>query len=175
SMASPILSVGDAAPAPSACQPCRRDGHLRSGVPGLLSLLSHPPRAYPTGGTAAARASNLVAQLTRVRQPDHVAPILDWVLGGEQTDPAQDWDRTGCVSVADSTPTAATADCEHQNHHSSGDDSDSDPEDGSTKNTMHDRHPSLGAACPIEAGSIFTTELPALGAGEISWTARPGH
>jgi hypothetical protein len=60
------------------------------------------------------------------------------------------------ASVADSTPTAATATAhfENQDHHNGDDGRDSNPKQGSTKNTLHDRHPSLG--CPHEAGSTFT-------------------
>jgi hypothetical protein len=72
------------------------------------------------------------------------------------------------ASVADPTPTTATATAhrENQDHHSGDDGRDSNPEQGSTKNTLHDRHPSLG--CPHQAGSTFTPWLPAPAADQIS-------
>ena len=45
------------------------------------------------------------------------------------------------ASVADPTASAATAHGESQDHHSRGDDCDRDPEDGSTKNSLHDGRP----------------------------------
>jgi hypothetical protein len=57
-------------------------------------------------------------------------------------------ERAPGVSVADPTPTAATAHCENEDHHG-GDGCHSDPEEGSTKNTLHDRHPFLGSEHPL--------------------------
>jgi hypothetical protein len=74
------------------------------------------------------------------------------------------------VSVADPTP-AAAAHGEHDDHDNRGDGRKSDPEDRGTKNTLHDRHPSPWAACPIEAGSTFTSVLPPLDSDEISSTS----
>src|SRR4029453_3573078 len=47
------------------------------------------------------------------------------------------------ASVADPTSGGATAHGESEDHHSRGDDCDRDPEDGSTKNSLHDGRPCL--------------------------------
>lgn len=49
------------------------------------------------------------------------------------------------VSVADASTTAATATAhgENEDHDDGCDGCDCDPEEGSTENTLHDRHPSL--------------------------------
>jgi len=58
------------------------------------------------------------------------------------------------ASVADPTsPAAATTTYgEHEDHDSSGDDCDSDPENGSAKNSLHDRHPSVWGCVPNRSG-----------------------
>jgi hypothetical protein len=47
------------------------------------------------------------------------------------------------ASVAGPAPGGATAHGESEDHHSRGDDCDKDPEDGSTKNSLHDGRPCL--------------------------------
>jgi hypothetical protein len=80
------------------------------------------------------------------------------------------------ASVADPTsPAAATTHGEHEDHDSSCDDCDSDPENGSAKNSLHDRHPSLWGCVPNRSGLNLHTELPPRGADEISSTTRHGR
>ena len=45
------------------------------------------------------------------------------------------------LSITDPTPGGATAHGESEDHHGRGDDCDRDPEDGSTKNSLHDGRP----------------------------------
>jgi hypothetical protein len=80
------------------------------------------------------------------------------------------WPSCPDVSIADPTPTAATAHGECDDHDDRGDDCDGDPEDGSTENSLHDQHPSLGCGAQSKRDSTFTYELLALGADEISPT-----
>jgi len=47
------------------------------------------------------------------------------------------------LSITDPTPGGATAHGESEDHHSRDDDCDRDPEDGSTKNSLHDGRPCL--------------------------------
>lgn len=58
------------------------------------------------------------------------------------------------ASVADPTPGGATAHGESEDHQGRGDDCDTDPEDGSTKNSLHDGRPRLRVGNP--GGSPFT-------------------
>jgi DNA-binding CsgD family transcriptional regulator len=70
--------------------------------------------------------------------------------------PSRD-DRASVADPAATAVTAVTANGENEDHHRSHDRRDSNPEDGSTKNTLHDRLPSLESACqPV--GSPFTPD-----------------
>lgn len=39
------------------CLPTLRDGHLKAGAPGVLSLDAHPPRVHPAVGVLSLRKS----------------------------------------------------------------------------------------------------------------------
>jgi hypothetical protein len=83
------------------------------------------------------------------------------------------------ASVADPTPGGATAHGESEDHHGRRDDCDRDPEDGSTKNSLHDCRPCRESGNP--RGSPFHPSVRA--PGEIGsrsglrteWIATPDH
>jgi hypothetical protein len=103
-----------------------------SSVPSTAPTLS--PIAYRWHGAEAAPIARSGAPLLARQRPavsvmDHKAS--HWPCWGSYPD----------ASVADPTPGGATAHGESEDHHSRGDDCDRDPEDGSTKNSLHDGRP----------------------------------